>query len=139
MLTKINHIGIAVRSFDDAISLYRDTLTLDFMGVEEVEEYLVRVAFFRIGESKIELLEPASKASFLWDFLQRNGPGIHHIAYEVTDIEAAIAHLEAAGARMIDRKPRPGAHGARVAFVEQASCGGVLTELCQPGNVGEGH
>ena len=135
MLKKINHIGIAVRALEEAIPLYRDTLCLPFMGVEEVAAYKVRVAFFQIGASKIELLEPTSEESFLAEFLNRNGPGIHHIAYEVENIEAAIGMLEAAGTKMLDRVPRPGAHGARVAFLHPESSHGVLTELCQMGHV----
>ncbi len=131
MLTKISHIGIAVRTLDEAIPFYQETLSMTFKGIEEVGEYKVRVAFFQIGESKIELLEPTSKESFLVEFLDKNGPGIHHIAYEVEDVEAAIKKLEASGARMIDKIPRPGAHGARVAFIQPESSQGALTELCQ--------
>jgi methylmalonyl-CoA/ethylmalonyl-CoA epimerase len=131
MLEKINHIGIAVSSLEEAIPFYRDTLRMAFKGTEEVPEYQVKVAFFQIGESKIELLEPTSEESFLADFLYQNGQGIHHIAYEVEDVEAAIKKLEADGTRMIDRTPRPGAHGARVAFIHPESTRSVLTELCQ--------
>lgn len=133
MLKKISHIGVAVRTLEEAIPFYRDTLRMTFMGVEEVPEYRVKVAFFQIGASKIELLEPLSEESFLTEFLEKNGPGIHHVAYEVDDIEAAVKMLEADGTRMIDRVPRPGAHGARVAFLHPESSRGVLTELCQMG------
>lgn len=131
MLKKINHIGIAVRSLEKAIPLYRDTLRLSFIGIEEVPEYQVKVAFFQIGESKVELLEPTSEESFLSEFLEQSGPGIHHIAYEVEDVEAAIEKLEADGIRMIDKTPRQGAHGARVAFIHPESTHSVLTELSQ--------
>ncbi len=131
MLKKINHIGIAVNSLDEAIPFYQTNLGMGFKGVEEVGEQMVRVAFLQVGESKIELLEPTSTESPIARFLEKNGPGIHHIAYEVEDIEVAISRLEQDGMRMIDRTPRSGAHGARIAFVHPKSSGGVLTELCQ--------
>ncbi|TWJ19316.1 methylmalonyl-CoA epimerase [Geobacter argillaceus] len=134
MLKKINHIGVAVHNLNEAIPYYAFNLCMTFKGVEEVAGYQVRAAFFQIGESKIELLEPMGKMGFLSEFLLKNGPGIHHIAYEVGDIEAAIKKLEAEGTRMIDRTPRQGAHGARVAFIHPESSQGILTELCQVGN-----
>lgn len=133
MLTKINHIGIAVKSLEESIPFYRDQLSMSFAGIEEVAEQKVRVAMLKIGESKIELLEPTSDDSPVAKFIEKNGPGIHHLAYEVSDIESAIARLMAEGARMIDEKPRKGAHGARIAFVHPKSSNGVLTELCQCG------
>lgn len=134
MLTKINHIGIAVQSLADTIPFYRDNLGMAFKGTEEVAEQKVTVAFLEIGESKIELLEPTSADSPVAKFIEKNGPGIHHIAYEVADIEAAIAKLLADGARMIDSVPRNGAHGARIAFIHPKTSLGVLTELCQMGH-----
>ena len=134
MLTKINHIGIAVKSLDDALPFYRDNLGMAFLGLEEVAEQKVKVAMLQVGESKIELLEPTSEDSPVAKFIEKNGPGIHHLAYEVENIEAAIAKLLADGARMIDEKPRNGAHGTRIAFVDPKSSNGVLTELCQPGH-----
>ena len=134
MLTKINHIGIAVKSLDDSLPFYRDNLGMAFAGIEEVAEQKVRVAMLQVGESKIELLEPTSADSPVAKFIERNGPGIHHLAYEVEDLEAAITRLMAAGARMIDEKPRAGAHGSRIAFVHPKSSNGVLTELCQCGH-----
>ena len=131
MLEKISHIGIVVRSLGDSIPLYRDVLGLACEGVEEVAGYQVRVAFFRIGESRIELLEPTSSSGMVAEFLERSGPGIHHVAYEVEDIEAAIERCESRGLRMIDRTPRTGAHGARVAFVHPESCQSVVIELVQ--------
>ncbi len=131
MLQKINHIGIAVKSLDEALPFYRDMLGMPLQGTEEVAEQRVRVAMLGVGESKVELLEPTSPESPIAKFLEKNGPGIHHLAYEVEDIEGAIARLEREGARMIDRTPRSGAHGTRIAFVHPKSSGGVLTELCQ--------
>ena len=134
MLTKINHIGIAVRSLDEALPFYRDNLGMAFAGIEEVAGQKVRVAMLQVGESMIELLEPTSDDSPVAKFIEKYGPGIHHIAYEVADIEAAIAALQAAGTRMIDEKSRGGAHGTRIAFIHPKSSNGVLTELCQAGH-----
>ena len=134
MLHNINHIGIAVQSLEANIPFYREALGMPFQGIEEVAEQKVRVAMLQVGESKIELLEPTSPDSPIAKFLEKNGPGIHHIAYDVADIEVAIAQMIANGARMIDEQPRNGAHGSRIAFVHPKSSGGVLTELCQPGH-----
>jgi methylmalonyl-CoA/ethylmalonyl-CoA epimerase len=131
MLKKISHIGIAVKSLDEAIPFYRDNLGMVFQGIEEVPEQRVKVAFFLVGESKIELLEPSSAGSPVAGFLEKYGSGIHHIAYEVDDIGSAIVKLEADGMRMIDKAPRQGAHGALIAFLHPKSSHGVLTELCQ--------
>ena len=132
MLTKINHIGIAVISLEESLPFYRDNLGMSFAGTEEVAEQMVKVAMLQVGESKIELLEPTSPDSPIAKFIEKNGPGIHHLAYEVEDLEAAIAKLVADGARMIDMKPRCGAHGTRIAFIHPKSSNGILTELCQP-------
>ena len=134
MLTKINHIGVAVKSIDETIPFYRDQLGMAFKGAEEVAEQKVRVAMLQVGESKIELLEPTSDDSPVAKFLEKNGPGVHHVAYEVADIMAAIAKMQADGARMIDERPRHGAHGTMIAFVHPKSSNGVLTELCQCGD-----
>jgi len=134
MLTKINHIGIAVQSLEASIPFYRDNLGMAFAGIEEVPEQKVRVAMLAVGESKIELLEPTSTESPVAKFIEKNGAGIHHIAYEVTDIEAAIARMLSDGVRMVDEKPRNGAHGTRIAFIHPKSSLGVLTELCQVGH-----
>jgi methylmalonyl-CoA/ethylmalonyl-CoA epimerase len=131
MLTKINHIGVAVSSIEEALPFYRDSLGMTYAGTEEVPSQLVKVAFLSVGESKIELLEPTSPESPVAKFLEKNGPGVHHLAYGVDDIEAAIAALVAQGTRMIDAAPRNGAHGARIAFIHPKSSGGVLTELCE--------
>jgi methylmalonyl-CoA/ethylmalonyl-CoA epimerase len=136
MLTKINHIGIAVKSLEENLPFYRDNLGMAFAGIEEVAEQKMRVAMLQIGESKIELLEPTSKDSPIAKFLEKNGPGVHHLAYEVNDVEAAIAKMQGDGARMVDEKPRNGAHGTRIAFVHPKSSNGILTELCQ---CGKGH
>lgn len=131
MTEKINHIGIAVKNLEAAIPLYRDQLGMEFEGSEEVSEQKVRVAFLKIGDSRIELLEPTSPDSPVAKFLEKNGEGIHHMAYEVKDIEAALAELKQKGVRLIDETPRNGAHGSRIAFLHPKSTGGILTEICQ--------
>lgn len=134
MLKKINHIGVAVKSLEETVPFYRDALGMEFKGEDEVAEQKVKVAMMQVGESKIELLEPTSPDSPIAKFMEKNGPGMHHVAYEVDDIEAAIAHMLGQGARMIDETPRNGAHGTRIAFVHPKSSHGVLTELCQCGH-----
>lgn len=134
MLQKINHIGIAVASLEAALPFYQDNLTMPFAGIEEVPEQKVRVAMLQIGASKIELLEPTSPESPIAKFIDKNGAGIHHIAYQVDDLPAAITKLLADGVRMIDETPRNGAHGTLIAFIHPKSSAGVLTELCQEGH-----
>jgi methylmalonyl-CoA/ethylmalonyl-CoA epimerase len=130
---KINHIGIAVNSIDSHVPLYRDIMGMKFEGTEVVAEQKVKVAFFSVGESRIELLEPTSEDSPVARFLEKNGEGIHHIAYEVDDLEAALDRLRVENVRLIDDVPRCGAHGTRIAFLHPKSTGGVLTELCRAG------
>ncbi|MGY5870855.1 MAG: methylmalonyl-CoA epimerase [Candidatus Thorarchaeota archaeon] len=129
---KIAHIGIAVESIEQWIGFYRDVLGLEYGGSEEVPEQKVRVAFLTIGESSIELLEPTSDDSPIAKFLEKRGSGIHHIAIQVDDIEAALARHHEAGARLIDSEPRIGAHKMKIAFIHPKASGGVLLELCQP-------
>jgi methylmalonyl-CoA/ethylmalonyl-CoA epimerase len=132
---KIDHIGIATRGIQDAAKFYRDVLGLevseDGAETEEVAEQKVRVAMLPIGESRIELIEPTSEDSPISRFLEKRGPGIHHIAVRVDDIRAALANLRDKGARLIDEEPRQGAGGCLVAFVHPSSTGGVLLELVQ--------
>ena len=131
MTKKINHIGIAVKNLENSIPFYRDQLGMEFEGNEEVTEQKVRVAFLKVGESRIELLEPTSPDSPIAKFLEKNGEGIHHMAYEVDDIEAALADMKEKGVRLIDETPRRGAHGSLIAFLHPKATGGVLTEICQ--------
>ncbi len=133
MLKKINHLGIAVKSLDAAIPFYRDQLGMTFEGTEEVAEQKVKVAFLQIGESRIELLEPTADDSPIAKFLEKKGEGVHHTAYEVDDIEAALTDLKAKGIRLIDETPRRGAHNSLIAFIHPKATGGVLTEICQAG------
>jgi len=131
MTKKINHIGIAVKNIEASLPFYRDVLGMAFEGSEEVAEQKVRVAFLAVGESRIELLEPTADDSPVAGFIAKNGEGIHHIAYEVDDLVAALDRLREQGVRLIDRQPRQGAHGTRIAFLHPRATGGVLTELCQ--------
>lgn len=131
MVGKINHIGIAVKSIEAASAFYRGTLGMKFEGTEVVAEQKVKVAFFAVGESRVELLEPTADDSPVAKFLEKNGEGVHHIAYEVADLERALASLKAQNVRLIDETPRCGAHGTRIAFLHPKASSGVLTELCQ--------
>src|SRR4051794_3029213 len=128
----VNHIGIAVRSIDAHRAFYEGTLGAVFEGIEEVPDQKVRVAFFRIGDVRLELLEPCDPASTVATFLDKKGEGLHHVAFTVEAIEDRIAELKQSGLRMIDNVPRPGAHHMRMAFVHPKSTFGVLTELCEP-------
>ena len=131
---KINHLGIATKRIDDALAFWQDALGLENVHTEIVEEQKVRVAMLPIGESRIELLEPTSEDSPISKFLEKRGGGIHHIAVEVDDIEAALQQLKAKGMRLIDETPRVGAENCLVAFVHPASANGVLLELVQTRN-----
>ena len=128
----INHIGIAVRSIEAQQPFYEQTLGAIFEGVEEVADQKVRVGFFRLGDVRLELLEPSDPSSTIATFLEKKGEGLHHVAYTVEDIESRIAELKESGVRMIDHAPRPGAHHTRIAFVHPKSSCGILTELCEP-------
>lgn len=128
---KINHLGIATKGIDEALKFWEDALGLENVHTETVEDQKVRVAMLPVGESRIELLEPTSEDSPISKFLEKRGGGIHHIAVEVEDIEAALAKLKAEGARLIDETPRIGAEGCLVAFVHPSSANGVLLELVQ--------
>jgi methylmalonyl-CoA/ethylmalonyl-CoA epimerase len=128
---KIDHIGIATRGIEGALVFYRDALGLEVTETEEVAEQKVRVVMLPIGESRIELLEATSEDSPISRFLEKRGPGIHHIAVRVDDIHGALADLRQKGARLIDEEPRTGAGGCLVAFVHPSSTGGVLLELVQ--------
>ena len=131
MTNKINHIGVAVQSIEASTPFYRDVLGMNFEGTEVVAEQKVKVAFFAIGESRIELLEPTADDSPVAKFLEKNGEGTHHIAYEVDDLEVTLARLKEQGVRLIDEVPRCGAHDTKIAFLHPKASGGVLTELCQ--------
>ena len=128
----INHIGIAVRSIDAQRAFYEGALGAVFEGCEDVPSQNVRVGFFRIGDVRLELLEPTDPTSTVAAFLEKRGEGLHHVALTVERLEDRIAELKQSGVRMIDDAPRPGAHHMRIAFVHPKSSFGVLTELCEP-------
>jgi methylmalonyl-CoA/ethylmalonyl-CoA epimerase len=128
----INHIGIAVRSIDEQRPFYEGTLGAVFEGVEVVADQKVKVGFFRVGDVRLELLEPTDPTSTVAGFLEKRGEGLHHVAYTVEDIQGRIAELKGAGVRMIDDTPRAGAHHMNIAFLHPKSSHGVLTELCEP-------
>ena len=130
---KINHLGIATKSIDDALSFW-NTLGLDNVHTETVDDQKVRVAMLPIGESRIELLEPTSDDSPISKFLEKRGGGIHHIAVEVEDIAAVLEKLRSKGVRLIDEVPRIGAEGCLVAFVHPSATNGVLLELVEVGD-----
>lgn len=128
----LNHVGIAVRSIAEQRPFYEGTLGAAFEGEEDVASQNVRVAFFRIGDVRLELLEPTNPSSAVAKFLDKRGEGLHHLAFTVEDIKRRIAELRESGLQMIDETPRTGAHHMQIAFVHPKSTHGVLTELCQP-------
>ena len=134
MKMKIEHIGIATRSIEEALGFWRDALGLEVRHTETVEGQGVRVAMLPAGEPRVELLEPTGPDTPVAKFLEKRGPGLHHIAVRVADIRAALARLKSGGARLIDEEPRVGAGGCLVAFVHPAAAGGVLLELVQHSN-----
>ncbi|MFC2948235.1 methylmalonyl-CoA epimerase [Virgibacillus sediminis] len=129
---KISHIGIAVENIESALSFYSDSLGLELEVVEEVPTEGVKVAFLKIGESRIELLEPLEDSSPIRKFLDKKGEGIHHIAVETKNIRGRLRQLSDQGIRMIDMESKPGAHNSQVVFVHPKAAHGVLFELCQP-------
>ncbi len=132
-ISHIEHLGIAVASLDEAIPYYENVLGLTCYNIEEVADQKVRTAFFKVGDTKIELLEPTSPESTIAKFIENRGEGIHHIAYAVKGIEGALAEADEKGVRLIDKTPRPGAEGMNIAFLHPKSTRGVLTELCEEG------
>jgi methylmalonyl-CoA/ethylmalonyl-CoA epimerase len=128
---KIDHIGIATRKLDEGLAVWRDALGLTVDATEEIIEQGVRVAMLAVGDTHVELLEALSPDSAVGRFLAKRGPGIHHIAIKVEDINASLADLKNKGARLIDETPRVGAGGCLVAFVHPSTTNGVLLELVQ--------
>lgn len=132
MFGEIDHIGVAVEDLDAAIALYRDRLGMREQYRETVEEQGVHAVLLEIGDAHVELIAPIGPDGGVARFLERNGPGMHHVAYRTDDIDATLERLVAAGLRLIDEEPRVGIQGSRVAFVHPKSTGGVLTEIVQP-------
>jgi methylmalonyl-CoA/ethylmalonyl-CoA epimerase len=129
--THIEHIGIAVASLEEAIPRFRLLLGTDCYAVEDVADQKVRTAFFKVGQTKIELLESTAPDGPIAKFIEKRGEGMHHIAFAVTGLDGALARLEGEGLQLIDRKGRAGAEGLRIAFLHPKSCHGVLAELCE--------
>lgn len=132
MITKIDHIGVAVKSIEASLPLYRDVLGLKNIRIARVPEQKVRVAMVRIGETKIELLEALGPDSPIAKFIEKRGEGLHHIALSTGDIRGALASLKAAGLQLINETPTPRAGEYEVAFIHPSAAGRVLLELCQP-------
>jgi len=136
VLARIDHIGVAVEDLDAAIALHEQTYGMVVAHREVVEEQGVEAVLLDVGENHVELLRPLDAQTPVGRFLAKRGPGLHHVAYQVTDVQAALDSLRDRGLRLIDETPRTGIRGSRVAFVHPASSGGVLTEIVQPS---EGH
>jgi methylmalonyl-CoA/ethylmalonyl-CoA epimerase len=132
MFARIDHIGVAVEDLDAALALYEREYEMRLVHREVVEQQGVEAVLLDVGENHVELLRPLSGDTPVGKFLAKRGPGLHHVAYQTTDIEAELERLGAAGLRLIDSAPRTGIRGSRVAFLHPASSGGVLTEIVQP-------
>ena len=132
MLAQIDHVGVAVEDMDAALSLYTGPLEMPLQHRETVEAQGVDAALLGVGAGHVELLSPLGPETAVGRFLEKNGPGMHHVAYKTDDIDSALESLRAVGLRLIDEEPRTGIRGSRVAFVHPKSTGGVLTELVEP-------
>jgi methylmalonyl-CoA/ethylmalonyl-CoA epimerase len=130
-LTHIEHIGIAVRNLDEAIPFWEERLGLKCYAVEEVKDQKVRTAFFKIGQSKIELLESTDPEGPIGKFIEKKGEGIHHMAFAGTGLRGNLDELAGKGVQLIDKAPRKGAEGLDIAFLHPKATGGVLLELCE--------
>lgn len=131
-ITKIEHLGFAVPSIEEALPYYENILGFKCYNIETVEDQKVKTAFLKVGEVKIELLEPTSPDSPIAKFLEKRGPGFHHIAYAVEDgVANALKEVEEEEIRLIDKAPRKGAEGLNIAFLHPKSTQGILTELCE--------
>ena len=128
--THIEHIGITVEKLEEAISYYEKVLGLECYAVEEVADQKVKTAFFMVGQTKIELLESTDPEGPIGKFIEKKGPGIHHIAFAMPDVEQALKQAEEKGIRLIDSQPRKGAEGLQIGFLHPKSTFGVLTEFC---------
>ena len=131
-ISHIEHLGIAVKSLDEAIPYYENILGMKCDSIEEVADQKVKTAFFKVGQTKLELLEPTSDESPIAKFIEKRGEGIHHLAFAVEDgVANALAEMEGKGVRLIDKAPRKGAEGLNIAFIHPKSTHGVLTEFCE--------
>lgn len=132
MFDRIDHIGVAVEDIEAALPLYRDTFAMQVAHREVVTEQGVEAVLLDVGENHIELLAPLGPDTPVGKFLAKRGPGLHHVAYQVSDIDAVLSELSAAGVPLIDKQPRVGIRNSRVAFLHPKGSGGVLTEIVQP-------
>lgn len=130
-ISHIEHLGIAVKSIEDSLPYYEGVLGLKCYNIEVVEDQKVKTAFFKVGQTKIELLEPTSPDSTIAKFIEKKGEGIHHIAFSVDSVASSLAEAESKGVQLIDKAPRPGAEGLNIAFLHPKSTCGVLTEFCE--------
>lgn len=128
--THIEHIGIAVANLDESIRYYEKVLGLECYAIEEVADQKVRTAFFKVGDTKIELLESTDPEGPIGKFIEKKGPGVHHLAFAVDNVEKSLKHVQEQGVRLIDEVPRKGAEGLQIGFLHPKSTQGVLTELC---------
>ncbi|SHG29683.1 methylmalonyl-CoA epimerase [Dysgonomonas macrotermitis] len=133
-ISHIEHLGIAVKSIEESLPYYEGVLGLKCYNIEVVEDQKVKTAFFKVGQTKIELLEPTSPDSTIAKFIEKKGEGIHHIAFSVDSVAASLAEAESKGVQLIDKAPRPGAEGLNIAFLHPKSTCSVLTELCEHPN-----
>jgi methylmalonyl-CoA/ethylmalonyl-CoA epimerase len=129
---RIDHIGVAVEDLDEAIALYGERLGMPLQHRETMEEQGVEAVLLGVGDSHVELLRPLGPDTAVGKFLERSGPGLHHVAYGTDDIDSALDAVRGAGLRLLDEQPRTGMRGSRVAFLHPKSTGGVLTELVEP-------
>jgi methylmalonyl-CoA/ethylmalonyl-CoA epimerase len=132
MISRMSHVAVAVSSLEEAAAAWERVLGAPMAGVETVEAQGVRLGFVQLGEMRIELLEPTRPDSPIGRFLQQKGPGLHHVCFEVENLDERLRELEARGVRLIDREPRCGAGKHRIAFIHPSSTGGVLVELSEP-------
>ncbi|MEA2152798.1 MAG: methylmalonyl-CoA/ethylmalonyl-CoA epimerase [Solirubrobacteraceae bacterium] len=139
MFKRIDHIGVAVEQIEPALALYRDDFQLTLAHREVVEEQGVEAVLLDVGENHVELLAPLGADTPVGKFLAKNGPGLHHVAYQVQDIDATLGALKRAGLALIDEQPRVGIRGSRVAFMHPRATAGVLTELVEPAAGAESH
>lgn len=130
-ITHIEHIGIAVKSIEEHLPYYEGVLGLKCYNIETVEDQKVKTAFFKVGQTKIELLEPTDETSTVAKFIEKRGEGVHHIAYATNNVNEALAEAEAKGIKLIDKQGRPGAEGLTIGFLHPKWTGGVLTEFCE--------
>jgi methylmalonyl-CoA/ethylmalonyl-CoA epimerase len=131
MMRKLSHVGVAVKNLDSAVSVYKKLFKVDHVETETVEDQKVKIAFFHLGETSIELTEASSSDSPIAKFIEKRGEGVHHLSFEVDDLKAELARLKAEGFQLIDEEPRRGAGGYWIAFLHPKSTNGVLIEISQ--------